>query len=69
MKLPNRIEEILQRKKQLLQNLDNGLNNDVIKLQSQLFESVVSNVVTRLVAKNGIIVDNAENYKLLTQLD
>lgn len=69
MKLPRRIEEILRRKKQLLKNLDDSMNNDVIKLQSKLFESVVSDVVARLVAKNGIIIDNAENYKLLTQLD
>jgi hypothetical protein len=45
------------------------MDNDIVKLQSTLFESIVGKVMYKINVVDGVITDTAENYKLLTQLD
>lgn len=69
MRLPKRISDILNRKQEFIDSQRDKLSNTVIKLQSQLFSDVVDNMVTELDIKDGMIVDNAKNYRLISVLD
>lgn len=69
MKLPKRIADILARKQAFIDSQRGRLESSVIKLQSQLFNDIVTEMVTELDVKDGLIVDNAKNYRLLSVLD
>ena len=69
MNLPRRIDDILKDKQRLIDRYRDRLNNSVIKLQSELFEKAVSELIPQLDVKDGIIQDTANNYKVIAQVD
>ena len=69
MKLPKRIADILKRKQAFIDRQRTLMELSVVKLQSQLLSDIISELVPSLDIKNGMIVDNAKNYRLLSVLD
>ena len=69
MKLPKRIADILKRKQAFIDRQRVLMESSVVKLQSQLLGNIISELVPDLDIKNGMIVDNAKNYRLLSVLD
>ena len=69
MKLPKRIADILKRKQAFIDRQRTIMELSVVKLQSQLLSDIISDLVPALDIKNGMIVDNAKNYRLLSVLD
>jgi enamine deaminase RidA (YjgF/YER057c/UK114 family) len=69
MKIPKRISEILKRKQEFIDASRDELEKSVIKLQSQLLSDIISNLIPELDIKDGMIQDNAKNYRLLSVLD
>lgn len=69
MRPPRRISEILKRKEQFLDDIRAKLEGTVLKLQVRLFEEVVAEIIPKLDVKDGILLDNANNYRLISQLD
>ena len=69
MKLPRRIADILTRKQTFIDLQRSRLENSVVKMQSRLFNDIISELIPNLDIKDGLIVDNAKNYRLLSVLD
>jgi hypothetical protein len=69
MKLPKRISEILKRKQEFIDSLRGKLENTVIKLESQLLNNLIPELIPQLDVKDGVIQDTAKNYRLLSVLD
>jgi hypothetical protein len=69
MKTPKRIADLLSKKQTYIDSQRNKLESSVIKLQSELFNSLISNIIPELDIKDGLIQDTAKNYKLIAQLD
>lgn len=69
MKLPRRIADILKQKQEFIDAQRAKMESSVVKLQSKLFNDIVSNLIPELDVKDGIIQDNAKNYRLLSVLD
>lgn len=69
MKLPKRISDILKRKQEFINSQRTKLESTVIKLQSQLFSDIISELIPELDIKDGIIQETAKNYRLMSVLD
>jgi hypothetical protein len=69
VKLPRRISDILNRKQEFIDSQRTKLESTVVRLQSQLFSDIISELIPELDIKDGIIQDTAKNYKLLSILD
>jgi hypothetical protein len=69
VKIPKRIDEIIKRKQELIDLSRETLNNTVVKLQSKLLDTVVTDVITELDVKDGVIQDTAKNYQLISKLN
>jgi hypothetical protein len=69
MKLPHRIDDIIKQKEIFLDELRTKLEKSVLKLQSNLFEQAVAEIIPRLDVKNGVLQDTANNYRLISELD
>ena len=69
MKLPKRIADILNQKQAFIDAQRNRLENTVVKLQSQLYGDIISDLISELDVVDGIIVDSAKNFRLLSVLD
>ena len=69
MRLPRRIDEIVKEKELLLDKLRVKFEKTTIRLQMSLFEKAISDIVTRLDVKNGELLETANNYRLITELD
>jgi hypothetical protein len=69
MKLPKRIADILQRKQDFIDSQRSKLESSVVRLQSQLFSDIISELIPNLDIENGQIKDSAKNYRLLSILD
>jgi hypothetical protein len=69
MKLPKRISEILKQKQSFIDAQRSKLESSVVKLQSKLFDDIITSLVPELDIKDGLIQDNAKNYRLLSVLD
>lgn len=69
MKIPKRIQEILDKKQSVIDAGREKLNNSIIKLQSSLLDTLVTDVISELDIEDGIIQDTAKNYKLIASLD
>jgi hypothetical protein len=69
MKLPKRIESILNKKQALIDKQRDLMGNTAIKHQMKLFSDVVANVIPQLDVKDGIIQETANNYRLISVLD
>jgi len=69
MKLPKRLSDLLKQKQSFIDEQRSKMESSVIKLQSQLFSDIVSKLIPELDVKDGLIQDNAKNYRLISVLD
>lgn len=69
MKLPRRLNDILKKKEAFLDEARAKLEGTALKLQLSLFEEVISEIIPKLDVKDGLLLDNANNYRLISQLD
>lgn len=69
MNLPRRIDDILNKKQALIDRYRDRLGNSVIRLQSELFEKTITELIPLLDIKDGVIQDTANNYKVISQVD
>ncbi len=69
MKLPKRLSDVLKRKAVYLDKLRSKLEKNTIKLQSTLFESLVTELTSKLDVKDGLLQDTPNNYRVISQLD
>ncbi len=69
MKIPKRISEILRRKQEFIDLQRDKLEATVVRLQSQLFSDIISAIVPLMDTKDGVILDTATNYKIISTLD
>jgi hypothetical protein len=69
MKLPRRIADILKRKQDFIDAQRSKLESSVVRLQSDLFNSIITELIPELDVKDGLIQDTAKNYRLLSVLD
>jgi hypothetical protein len=69
MKLPKRLAEILKKRTASLDELRDGLEKSTIRLQSRLFEKIVEDIILELQLKDGVILDNSHNYRLISKLE
>jgi hypothetical protein len=69
MKLPKRLADILKKKQEFIDSQRDRMENTIIRQQSQLFNDIVGDIIPQLDVKDGQIVENAKNYRLIAQLD
>ena len=69
MKPPKRISEILRRKELFLDEVRSKLENTALRLQTRLFEEIISEIIPKLEVKDGLLLDNANNYRLISELE
>jgi hypothetical protein len=69
MKLPKRLDTILKKKETFLNNVRAKLENTVLKQQTKLFERIVEEIIPKLDIRNGAILETANNYRLISELD
>ena len=69
MKLPKRLNDLVNRKQEFIDLYRNRLEKTVLKLQSRLLDQIIAEVVSGLDVKDGIIQDTKYNYRLLADLD
>lgn len=69
MKLPKRIESVLNKKQAFIDAQRDKMGNTVIRQQSQLLSDLITELIPELDVKDGMIVDNAKNYRLISLLD
>lgn len=69
MKPPKRISEILRRKELFLDEVRSKLENTALRLQTKLFEEIISEIIPKLEVSNGVLLDNANNYRLISELE
>jgi len=69
MKLPRRIADILKKKQAFIDSQRDKLESTVIRLQSRLFDDILSELLPELDIKDGFIQDTAKNYRLMSVLD
>ena len=69
MKLPRRIADILKKKQAFIDSQRDKLESTVIRLQSRLFDDILSELLPELDIKDGVIQDTAKNYRLMSVLD
>jgi hypothetical protein len=69
MRLPRRIADILKRKQEFIDGQRSKMESSVVRLQSELFNNIIAEIVPELDIKDGIIQDTAKNYRLISKLD
>ena len=69
MKLPKRLADLLKKKQEYINAQRGMMENTVLKNQSQLLADIISDLIPELDVKDGIIQDNAKNYRLISVLD
>jgi hypothetical protein len=69
MKIPHRISDIISRKQDFIDQHRDRLEKTVIKLQSDLLDKVIAEIVPQLDIKDGLITDSTHNYQLLGDMD
>lgn len=69
MKTPKRIADLLSKKQTYIDSQRDKLESSVIKLQSALFNSLISDIIPELDIKDGLIQDTQKNYRLISVLD
>ena len=69
MKPPKRINELLKNRDLFLEQARTKLENTTLRLQTNLFTQIINDIVIRLDIKDGVILDNANNYRLISELD
>ena len=69
MRLPRRLNEILKKKEAFLDELRSKFEGIALKLQTNLFEDIISEIIPKLELKDDKILDNANNYRLISELN
>ena len=69
MRAPRRISEILKRKELFLDEVRTKLENTTLRLQTDLFKNIIEEIIPRLDVEKGVLLDNAHNYRLISELD
>ena len=69
MKFPKRLSDILARKQAFIDSQRGLMESSVIRLQNKLFSDIIALLISELDIKDGMIVDNAKNYRLISVLD
>ena len=69
LKIPKKISTLIRRKEEFLDQVRSQMENSVIKLQSSLFESIIADIIPRLDVQDGNILDTANNYRLISELE
>ena len=69
MKTPKKIVELLNSKQAYLDLQRGKLESSVIKIQSQLLDKLLAEIIPSLDIKDGIIQDTTKNYRILSGLD
>jgi len=69
MKLPKRLNEIIRKKEKYLDIIRTKLEKSTVRLQGDLFEQIIENIIPRLDVKDGLLLEIANNYRLITELD
>jgi len=69
MRSPKRIRELLKNRDLFLEQARTKLENTTLRLQTNLFTQIINDIVIRLDIKDGLILDNANNYRLISELD
>jgi hypothetical protein len=68
-KLPNKIQDIVDKKQAYIDKNRSKLESSVIKMQEELLKSVIENIIPELETKDGQILNTAKNLKLIEKLD
>jgi len=69
MKLPKRLNSILKKKELFLDEMRSRLENTALRLQGNLFEQIIEEIIPQVDVKDGAILETANNYRLISQLD
>lgn len=59
----------MARKQAYIDSQRDRLSNTTIRMQNQLFSDILAEIIPELDIKDGIIQDNAKNYRLISMLD
>lgn len=69
MKIPKRIVDILNRKQAFIDSQRDRLEATVVKLQSELFNDIITELIPELDIVDGLIQDTPKNLRMLSVLD
>src|SRR4030065_1722230 len=69
MKLPKNINEIFRRKDDYIQNHRDTFEKDVIKMQDELLDRVLKEIVPELDIQDGVIQNTKKNLNIIHELD
>jgi hypothetical protein len=69
MKLPKRIADILKKKQAFIDSQRTRLETTVVRLQSRLLNDILLELIPELDVKDGVILETAKNYRLVSVLD
>jgi hypothetical protein len=69
MKLPRRLSEVIKKKEKFLDDMRTKLEKTTIRLQGDLFERIIEDIIPRLDVKDGKLLETANNYRLITELN
>jgi len=59
----------LNKKEAFLNQVRQQLDNTALTLQSDLFEEVLSEIIPQLESVNGVLLDNAHNYQVISKIE
>lgn len=68
-KLPNKIQDIIDKKQNYIDKNRSKLESSVIKMQEELLKSVIENILPELETENGHILNTSKNMRLIEKLD
>lgn len=68
-KLPKKIQDIVDKKQSYIDANRSKLEASVIKMQEQLLQSFIENILPELETKDGQILNTPKNLKLIEKLD
>jgi len=69
MKLPKRIQDVINKKQEFIDAARSKMESSVIKLQTKLLNEIVTNIIPELETKDGLIIESPKNYRLISALD
>ncbi len=69
MKTPKRISEALKKKQEFIDLHRDRMEKTTIKLQVELYDKMLSGILSELDIKDGKILDTTHNYQILSDVD
>ena len=67
--LPKKIQDIVNKKQEYIDNSRNNLEKSVVKMQETLLNKVIEDILPQLDTKNGKILNTVNNLRLIEKLD